>query len=443
MSARLAAGEGESRQGMERYGPDRLKAVLRTRAERRTRAVFQPPVRSTAFRRSSLLGTALLLMATLSAFGQDRELLPPAVEALPSNEKIETAVDGAIAWLIANQAKAGSWGSHHSSRPIEVFATVPGSHDAFRVATTALGVMALSDAARLAHREAEGMREAVDRGIEYLLGNWDVKRVDNLEHYTVWALGYVLQALAEHVLHDNDPEREGRVRETCAAIVAKLDRYQALDGGWGYLSLDGLKTYKPSWTSMSFTSATVILGLQRAVAAGIEVPDTMLGKALDSVERCRMPSGAFTYGEIWNRSPVAGINLEPGAACRTPACLLVLDLGGRRIAEGAVELALENLLIRYARFQELGLRRPIPHESWYSISGYFYLYGQTYAAWLIEHCGLALRQRFASELARAILVCRQPDGSFWDYPLYSYHKPYGTAFALLGLVRVLPGAQGD
>ncbi len=45
------------------------------------------------------------------------------------------------------------------------------------------------------------------------------------------------------------------------------------------------------------------------------------------------------------------------------------------------------------------------------------------------------RSKFAAGLAEGVLVCRQPDGSFWDYPLYSYHKPYGTAFALIALAR--------
>ena len=40
-------------------------------------------------------------------------------------------------------------------------------------------------------------------------------------------------------------------------------------------------------------------------------------------------------------------------------------------------------------------------------------------------------------LVKAVMVCHQPDGSFWDYPLYSYHKPYGTGFALIALTRAL------
>jgi hypothetical protein len=32
-------------------------------------------------------------------------------------------------------------------------------------------------------------------------------------------------------------------------------------------------------------------------------------------------------------------------------------------------------------------------------------------------------------IARASLKIRQPDGSFWDYPMYGYHKFYGTGYA--------------
>ncbi len=374
--------------------------------------------------------------------GVQSDTLVPAESAV-TPEVIETAIDGGLAWLLESQMPTGAWGSHHSSRPIEVFCTVPGSHDAFRAATTALCVMAIADAGRLGGRSSEPQSAAFGRGVDYLVGNWDVKRVDALEHYTVWALGYALRCLSEQLLHGIDAEREPILRAACAELVVKLDRYQALDGGWGYLSLDGLKTFKPSWTSMSFTTATVLIGLARARDAGIDVPEAMLSKAATAIERCRMPSGAFTYGEIWNASPVAGINLEKGAACRTPACSYALTLAGRTIEQDEIERGLENLLVRHARFQVLGLRRPIPHESWYSISGYFYLYGYAYAARQLEEQSPELRARLAPELARAILVCRQPDGSFWDYPLYSYHKPYGTAYALLGLLRARPPAERD
>jgi hypothetical protein len=96
---------------------------------------------------------------------------------------------------------------------------------------------------------------------------------------------------------------------------------------------------------------------------------------------------------------------------------------------------LNALLIDHQRFQIAGLRRPVPHESHYGVSGYFYLFGHYYAALINQRLNAEDQAKYAPLLERAVMLCRQPDGSFWDYPLYSYHKPYGTAFALLVLAR--------
>ena len=78
----------------------------------------------------------------------------------------------------------------------------------------------------------------------------------------------------------------------------------------------------------------------------------------------------------------------------------------------------------------------MPHESHYGVSGYFYLYGHSYAALLMGQLSEEARIANGPDLLRAVLLCRQPDGSFWDYPLYSYHKAYGTAYAIMALARV-------
>jgi hypothetical protein len=31
------------------------------------------------------------------------------------------------------------------------------------------------------------------------------------------------------------------------------------------------------------------------------------------------------------------------------------------------------------------------------------------------------------------MAVQEKDGSWWDYPLYNYHRPYGTSFALMSL----------
>jgi hypothetical protein len=359
---------------------------------------------------------------------------------LPLTVRVEQAVDGAVEWLLANQEPDGAWGSHHSSRPIEVLCTPPGSHQTFRVATTALCVMALEDLGR----ESAEITRALDRALDYLLVDFDMGRASGWEHYNVWAFGYTLQCFGEHLARHPDDPRAPCMREACVRMVERLRRQQALDGGWGYLSLGGITTYKPWWTSMSFTTATILVGLERAKAVfpELELPEGMVDKALDCVLRSRTPTGSYCYGHLWEEAPARGINQIKGSACRTPTCQLALEEWGREVSLRDHQRSLQDLLVKHARFQKISLWRPIPHESWYQVSGYFYLYGHAYAAYVLEKLSTADQERYSPHLAEAVLYCREPDGSFWDYPLYSYHKPYGTAYALIALARLrLPGAD--
>ena len=179
----------------------------------------------------------------------------------------------------------------------------------------------------------------------------------------------------------------------------------------------------------------ILVGVDRARQAGVAIPDTLQARALEEVRRCRLPDGAFLYGDYLRYLPRHGINERSGSACRAPLCLYALGLFGEPVAPRELQKSLVDLLVRYPDYQKSGVRRPIPHESWFAISGYFYLYGHAYAAYVLEGLAPEVQQRLAPALVRAVLYCRDPDGSFWDYPLYSYHKPYGTAFALLALTR--------
>lgn len=352
----------------------------------------------------------------------------------PADVAPAVALEAGVRWLIDNQNEDGSWGSHHTARPIEVLADIPGSHDAFRVATTALCVMALRDCPD----PGEDGFGAAERGLDYLIENYNVKRANAMEHYNVWSFGYTLQAFGEHLEANPEDPRARKIRDAAKHLLQKCDQYQTTDGGWGYLSLNGLATFKPSDTSMSFTTATVLVGLDRIRRAGVELPQQVVDKAVDHVKRSRLTDGAYLYGEYLKYIPRHGVNERKGSAARGPLCHLALELFGEEAApENAFEQSIEDLLVRHADFQRVALRRPIPHESWYAISGYFYLYGHAYAAYLLERCSDEFQARMWPELIDAVLVCREPDGSFWDYPLYSYHKPYGTAFAVIALSRAV------
>jgi hypothetical protein len=77
----------------------------------------------------------------------------------------------------------------------------------------------------------------------------------------------------------------------------------------------------------------------------------------------------------------------------------------------------------------------VPHESFFAVAGYFYYYGHWYAAMCIEQLPASERPYFQEHLAHILLPLQERDGSWWDYPLYNYHQQYGTAMAVMSLLK--------
>ena len=99
---------------------------------------------------------------------------------------------------------------------------------------------------------------------------------------------------------------------------------------------------------------------------------------------------------------------------------------------------LKTMLYRlYVRncWLDIGLKRPIPHESWMQVAGYFYYFGHYYGAICLEQLPEKDRPPYQAMLSKLMLDRQEKNGSWWDYPLYDYHRPYGTAFALMTLHR--------
>ncbi len=80
-------------------------------------------------------------------------------------------------------------------------------------------------------------------------------------------------------------------------------------------------------------------------------------------------------------------------------------------------------------------KRPIPHESWFQNSGYFFYYGHYYAGLCLSFLPPEERGPHQDQLAHVLLALQEKDGSWWDYPMFDYHQEYGTAFGLMALER--------
>jgi len=370
---------------------------------------------------------AALLLLALAAVADDAPNLarvsPPAAQVT-----VDEAIRTGVAWLVANQNADGSWGKPTSGRMWEVTAAVPGGHQAFKAATTALCWLALDDVPG----KTKASRAAARRGLAWLVANARVKRASGGQLYNTWALAYGLRALSQALREKAEGAPPEELRAAAEELVKELGIYQTPDGGWGYYDFE-TRTYRPSW-STSFTTATALIGLHEAETAGLHVPPAILEKAKGNLLRCRRPDGHYLYGTYLQYAPNHPVNRPQGSSMRTQACNLALRLTGAGISDDDLRHGLDDL-VRYHRFAVAGVRRPIPHESYYAVSGYFYLYGHQYAALVLDHLPAADRRRYAPHIAEAVLKTRQPDGSFWDYPLYGYHKAYGTAYALIALSR--------
>jgi len=256
--------------------------------------------------------------------------------------------------------------------------------------------------------------------------------------YNVWAHAYGIQALV--AMHGRRPDDAGR-RERIVSLIRgqqeKLGRYESAQGGWGYYDFTA-GTQRPASSSTSFVNATVLIALHDARQIGVEPPEKLVRRAVEATEMQMLPDFSYLYGSYLKWQPRRAVNRPGGSLGRSQACNLALRLwGDERITDAVLEEWIDRLIVRNG-WLELGRKRPIPHESFFQVAGYFYFYGHYYAARVLEVLPAEMADGYRGNLARIILDVQDADGSWWDYPLYDYHQPYGTGYALMTLHRCRP-----
>lgn len=350
----------------------------------------------------------------------------------PADETINAAIRRGVDFLLADQNEDGSWGSANRTKGLNIYAPVPGAHLGFRSAVTALCVTALI--------EVGGNRpevdKALDRGEGWLFENLpNVRRATPDAMYNVWSHGYGISALVRMLgRHAGDADRRRKIGELIESQYDFLDRYESVDGGWGYYDFR-TGTQKPGSSSTSFVDATVLIAFDEAKAAGFPPPEKLTQRAIAAVERQRKPDFTYIYGEYLKYAPMHPVNRPGGSLGRSQVCNLALrKWGDELITDDVMEAWLDRLFARNL-WLDIGRKRPIPHESWFAVAGYFYYYGHYYAARCIEELPTERRPRLKAQLATILLRLQEKDGCWWDYPLYNYHQQYGTALTVMALTR--------
>jgi hypothetical protein len=403
----------------------------------RVSAGIRPIVRCGLFA-AAFVGAAAFLPGTVSAkegeavsTESDEEKTPPRVEAIdpPSQEALQAAIDRGVAFLVADQNADGSWGSATHTKDLDIYAPIPGAHHAFRTGTTALCISALIDV----EADSPEAKQALVRAEAWLIDQLPrLRRATPDALYNVWGHAYSIQALVRMHRKEERTERKEQIAALIAEQFDKLDRYESVDGGWGYYDFK-VGSQKPATDSTSFVNAAVLVAYADARDAGFEPPSRTVERAVKATQRQRKPDFSYLYGEYLKDYPLAPINCPPGSLGRSQACnVALLKWGDKKVTEEVLETWLHRLFARNY-WLSIGRKRPIPHESYAQVAGYFYYFGHYYGALCIEELPEEKRDFFRAHLAKTLMALQEKDGSWWDYPLYAYHRPYGTGFALQSL----------
>jgi hypothetical protein len=211
--------------------------------------------------------------------------------------------------------------------------------------------------------------------------------------------------------HSRDQDRCRKFRALIEQQIAMLVRYECIDGGWCYYDDFSYPTARPSGSTISFVTATVLVVLDDARKAGIKVPQKIVDRGMASLLRQRKRDFSYDYGEYLKYHPMMPINRPGGSLGRSQACNLAMRAwGDKRVTDTVVETWLDRLFAREL-WLDLGRKRPIPHESWFQVAGYFFYYGHYYAGRCIEILPPAERPPRQDQLAQVLLRLQEPDGA--------------------------------
>ena len=166
----------------------------------------------------------IFLFTTISQNTQADTGVQKASREAPAKGAIESSIRRGVDFLVSNQNKNGSWGSARNTKGLNIYAPVPGAHDAFRAAITAMCVTALIETN--AAQNDIAAKSALDKGESWLLENLgSVRRANHDAIYNVWGHAYGISALvAMHKKDDSSPEKKSIIVDAIKHQIKMLQK---------------------------------------------------------------------------------------------------------------------------------------------------------------------------------------------------------------------------
>ncbi len=230
--------------------------------------------------------------------GRQSGMKKSLLAAYGGNKTTEAAVAAGLKWLSRNQQKDGSWSL--------VGPYVTGGRNENREAATAMALLAFQGAGNTV--EMGEYKSVVKRGWYYLLKQQDADgcffREGNFGH-RFYTHGQATIAVCELYALTKDKALRASYKEPAEKAIAYCAKSQSPAGGWKY-TVNG-----PSDISVT---GWILMGLQSARMAGLEVPETTLANITRYLDRVGQEGGSRYPYEV-GRDPTPAMTAE-GLLCR-------------------------------------------------------------------------------------------------------------------------------
>ncbi len=372
------------------------------------------------------LGVTILLLSAPALQAAEKKPAPV------TPEDIALSITRGVDFLVTDQNKNGSWGSATRTKNINIYAPLPGAHHAYRAGSSGLALSGLIDSKDTRPGTTAAIAKAAAWSVENLP---KLRRAEQTTTYNIWGHAYGLRALVRLHQHETDPKKKALYKQLAQEQIDLVNRYEDINGGWGYLDVfDGFTSQRPTGITTSFSSATVLLAMfEGREKLGLALNGKVVGTSLDSIKRQQFPDKSYAYSHYHTVRPRAGINRPAGSLARSQSCNAALRVGGREGITDEVIIEWADRFLAREGWLSIARKRPMPHDMHFQISGYFYYYGIYYFTESVRLLPVEKQKTYAEKLAALILSKQEKDGSWWDYPLYDYHQPYGTGYCLMAL----------
>ncbi len=338
---------------------------------------------------------------------------------------VSTAVGKGVAALLSRQhADDGSWGGDDVK--------VQSSHKSdYPVAISSLAYLALTAVAP-GNLDADRARE---KSLRFILDTIDDagNMLDTRDHTpkvherNLWSQGFSLFVLG-HILRSDavvgvQPEE---IRAKMAAMVSALAKTQCKDGGWTYNKGAG----------EGFTTATILLGLLSARDAGVGVPEALVRRSTELLQRVSNPGFYVAYKGIPRKLDTSGeVRDSSGRSVQIELALLEAGRGSGERLKTAVECFVKHR-DRLDRVRDL---EEGCHQPPYKIGTFYCFFDYFYVAQALEHLDSTSRDRYRAVLRPHFLGLQKEDGHWIDSRDHC-GESYGTA---MGLLILSAPAWGD